>query len=169
MRVHPDRLTGPASEVCDEAYRSYGSLLYRLSYGFLLNQADAEDAVQEVFYRLMTRLPRFESEAHRRAWLLHVAANVCRDMLRRRKRRQTEALDDNLEAAPAAEENQVLRCILALPDSYRQVFLLHYLEGLDLAETGRLLKLRASAVKMRLSRGRTLLRAALEKEGIPYD
>lgn len=159
-----DRTDTAAS--CDRAYRSYGSLLYRLCYSFLSSGADAEDAVQEVFYRFMKKAPRFSCDEHEKAWFISVAQNVSRDMLRRRRVRTTDELDELNEAAePETEEKGVLNAIFALPEKYRTVFVLHYLEENSVSDTAQLTGISESAVKMRLSRGRELLRGRLGDMG----
>ena len=170
--MHSDRMRQDTADACETAYRKYGALLYRLCYSFLLSGADAEDAVQDVFYKFMVKAPNFRDDDHERAWFLHVASNLCRDMLRRRGVRRAENWDDlqNTTAEPIAEEreNRTLRLIFSLPDKYRQVFVLHYLESFSVTEIARIEGITESAVKMRLTRGRDMLRELLTKEGI-YD
>ena len=92
-----------------------------------------------------------------------MAVNICRDMLRKRRYHQ-----DELEKIPVpqADEQQqsALDALLTLPEQFRIPMTLHYVEGYSVAELAKLLGMTQSAVKMRLSKGRTLLRTALEKE-----
>lgn len=145
----------------EEAYDACGPAVYRLAMVYLGRQADAEDVTQEAFVRLLCRAPAFSNADHRRRWLLQVAANLCRDQLRGFWRKRVVALEDTLPAAPP-EEQEALDAVMALPEQYRLPIHLHYYEGYSVAEIAEILKLGQSAVKMRLKRGRELLKIELE-------
>ena len=141
----------------------YGNNLYRIGLITLKNQADAEDALQDTLVRYLQKAPRFESEEHQKAWLIRVAVNICRDMLRKRRYHQEEL--ENIPVPQADEQQQsALDALLTLPEQFRIPMTLHYVEGYSVAELAKLLSLTQSAVKMRLSKGRTLLREAVGKE-----
>lgn len=145
----------------EEAYDACGAAVYRLALVYLRRPADAEDVTQEVFVRLLCRAPAFADEEHRRRWLLRVAANLCRDQLRGFWRKRVTELDEALPAAPA-EEREALDAVMDLPEQYRLPIHLHYYEGYSVAEIAGILKLGQSAVKMRLKRGRDMLKPELE-------
>lgn len=150
-------------EVCrlEAAYDAYGGAVYRLAMVYLSNRADAEDVTQEVFLRLLCRAPDFEGGEHQKRWLLRVAANLCRDHLRGFWHSRAVPLDETIPAV-TPEEQEALGAVLALPDKYRLPIHLHYYEGYSVAEIGEILKLGESAVKMRLKRGREILKLELE-------
>ena len=75
-----------------EAVHKYGDMLYRLCFVMLRNTADAEDAVQETFIAYTTKSPVFSDKEHEKAWLLKVASNKCRDLLRFRNRQKDSCL-----------------------------------------------------------------------------
>lgn len=145
----------------EEAYDACGPAVYRLAMVYLGRPADAEDVTQETFVRLLCLAPAFADEEHRRRWLLRVAANLCRDQLRGFWRKRVVELDEALPAAPA-EEREAARAVMSLPEQYRLPIHLHYYEGYSVAEIAGILKLGQSAVKMRLKRGRELLKLELE-------
>ena len=145
----------------EEAYDACGPAVYRLAMVYLGRQADAEDVTQEAFVRLLCRAPAFSNADHRRRWLLQVAANLCRDQLRGFWRSRVTELDDALPAAPS-QELEALSAVLSLPEKYKLPIHLYYYEGYSVAEVAEILKLGQSAVKMRLKRGRELLRLELE-------
>ena len=144
----------------EEAYNTCGTAVYRLAMVYLGRRADAEDVTQEVFLRLLCRAPTFADGEHRRRWLLQVTANLCRDQLRGFWRRRVTELDDSLPAA--APERTALDAVMALPEQYRLPIHLHYYERYSVAEMAEILKLGQSAAKMRLKRGRELLKMELE-------
>ena len=145
----------------ETAYDTYSAAVYRLALVYLGRPADAEDVTQETFVRLLCRAPAFADEEHRRRWLLRVAANLCRDQLRGFWRKRVTELEDVLPAAPT-EEREAACAVMALPEQYRLPIHLHYYEGYSVAEIAGILKLGQSAVKMRLKRGREMLKLELE-------
>lgn len=145
----------------ETAYDTYSAAVYRLALVYLGRPADAEDVTQEVFVRLLCRAPAFTGEDHKKRWLLRVTANLCRDQLRGIWRKQVTGLEDTLLAAPA-QEREALDAVMALPEQYKLPIHLHYYEGYSVAEIAEILKLGQSAVKMRLKRGRELLKIELE-------
>ena len=93
-----------------------------------------------------------------------MAANKCRDALRFRQRHPQVALDQVAEQGREPEDNVVLDALMALPEKYREVLVLHYVEGYQTKEIADIIGKTPSAVKMRLSRGRKLLEESLGKE-----
>ena len=150
-----------SSRELEDAYDAYGAAVYRLAMAFLGRRADAEDVTQEAFCRLLYRAPPFADEGHRKRWLLQVAANLCRSQLRGFWRKRVTPLDDAVPTA-APEEQAALNAVMALPEQYKLPVHLYYYEGYSVAETAEILDLGQSAVKMRLKRGRELLKMELE-------
>ena len=150
----------------EAAWEAHGGAVYRLALVYLGRTADAEDVTQEAFCRLLDRSPAFADGAHEKRWLLQVTANLCRDQLKSSWRRQTAALAEELPAE-GPEEAGVWEAVLALPETYRGPIHLHYYEGYSVAEVAALLRLSPSAVKMRLKRGRELLKLELGEEELP--
>ena len=71
----------------DAALAQYGDTVYRLAFAYTRNRADADDVFQEVFLRYFRRAPAFETEEHRKAWLLRVTINRAKSCLSRRRPR----------------------------------------------------------------------------------
>lgn len=138
----------------------WGDTLYRIALGMLGSRADAEDAVQETMLRYLRRAPHFRDTEHEKAWLITVAMNLCRDMLRRREIRSTVALDTVAELPAEEDSYGVLTTLAELPPQSRQIILLHYVEGYPVKETARILGISESAVKMRLKTGRERFKQA---------
>ena len=150
-----------SSQQLEAAYDAYSPAVFRLAMVYLGRRADAEDVTQEVFLRLLSRAPDFADVEHKKRWLLRVTANLCRDQLRGFWRSRVTELDDALPAAPS-QELEALSAVLSLPEKYKLPIHLYYYEGYSVAEVAEILKLGQSAVKMRLKRGRELLRLELE-------
>lgn len=151
----------PAGDV-EQVVERYGDQIYRICLITLKNRADAEDAVQDTLIKYMQKAPCFASAEHEKAWLVRVAVNHCRDLLRRR--RDTVDIDTLLIADVGIEEQFAMDALLSLPDQYRAVLTLHYVMGYSTKEIGKIIGKTSSAVKMRLQKGRKLLEEALGKE-----
>lgn len=152
--------SGPGLAVgFDAAYAAYGPMVYRLAMVYLGCSADAEDVTQEAFIRLLYYAPAFADAEHEKRWLLRVTVNLCRNQLKGFWRKRAVTLDLDIEDP---ESLGVLETIVELPEKYKAPILLHYCEGYSVAEVGEILRLGQSAVKMRLKRGRELLKLELE-------
>ena len=152
-------------ERLEELFLKYSDLLYRIALVRLYSKEDAEDAVQETFIKYLSKPFSFYSEGEEKAWLVKVLENVCRDILRRRSKREHLPLDEALDIGAEDEVSQgVFDSLSKLSEKYRTVILLHYLEGFSVEEISKALSLTKSAVKMRLSRGREELSVILGKE-----
>lgn len=148
-------------------YRRHSPALYlfslRLSGG---DESRAEEMVQCTWIRALERLPAFEWRSTFRTWLCGIAVNCGRELLREKK---TPA-DVNHETMPdpagahgdrAAERIDLERAIARLPQGYRQVFVLHDIEGFTHEEIGELLGLEPGTSKSQLHHARRRLREAL--------
>lgn len=147
-----------------EAVEIYGDMLYRICLVMLKNSADAEDAVQETFIIYIRKSPAFKSESHRKAWLITVATNKCRDMLRYRMRHQTESEEALSNYSIEKSDSGIIEALMELPEKYRIVLMLHYVEEYKVDEISKIIDASASAIKMRLSRGRKMLEEKFRKE-----
>ena len=78
----------------EETIEKYSDLIYRTSFLILKNKADVDDVVQETFYKYMTTDMDFGNENHKRAWLITVSQNKCKDLLRSQKIRSYVTYDE---------------------------------------------------------------------------
>ena len=147
-----------------EAVEKYGDMLYRISLLILKNTADAEDAVQETFIKYFTKAPEFTDADHEKAWLITVATNRCRDMLRYRSRHETESEEVLNTYAVEKSDSGILEALMELSDKYRIIMILFYVEQYKIDEIADITGVSVSAVKMHLSRGRKLLEEKYRKE-----
>lgn len=144
---------------------TYADAILRLSYTYLKNTHDAQDICQTVFVKLLTHPREFESPAHEKAYILRMAANACKDILKSPWRRKTCGLEVCADVpAPEAEDGSVLAAVNALPTRYRTVIYLYYYEGYQASEIGEILGIPTATVHTRLARGRDKLKTALGGE-----
>lgn len=144
---------------------TYRDRLFAAAFQVCGNAADAEDAAQEALLRYHTSEKQFESEQHIRAWLLRVAINCAKNVSRSFWRKNTVPLEEYMETLEfeSGESREIFREVMNLPETYRLVIHLYYYEDYSVREIGGILGLTESNVKVRLSRGRQLLRKALQE------
>ena len=141
---------------------TYADAILRLSYAYLKNTYDAQDVCQTVFVKLLTEPREFDSPQHERAYVLRMAANACKDLLKSPWRKRTCGLEACGDLpAPQAEEGSVLSAVNELPAHYRSVIYLYYYEGYSAGEIGTILGIPRATVHTRLARGREKLRGIL--------
>ena len=143
----------------------YQDTVYRVALNCFGSTADAEDAVQEVFLRLYTASPDFESEEHRRRWLIRVALNYCKNELRRFGRRRQVSMEDVEIPFEQPEQGELFSVVMTLPEKYRTALYLFYYEDYTVKEIAEALEIKVSAATTRLSRARDALRRELKEVG----
>ena len=153
----------PADDI-ETIMHTYGNMLFRLCLITLGNASDAEDAVQETLIKYLQKAPEFESTQHEKAWLITVATNKCKDILRFKNRHQTVNIDEIIEFTNNVSDNCILDALMTLPDKFRTVLTLYYVEQYSIEDIARVIGRTKSAVKMRLQKGRRLLEEAYRKE-----
>ena len=151
----------------EKAVETYGDTIFRVAYSYLKNRSDAEDVMQETLLKLYQEVGRFESEEHRKRWLIRVAVNQCKSTLRSTWLRRTVPLEELREepAVPGPQVDDTLwRAIQRLPREQREAVVLFYYEDLTTEEIARVTGASPGAVRTRLSRARDHLRSLLEVE-----
>ena len=154
-------LARPANDI-ESVIHSYGNMLFRLCLIMLGNTNDAEDAVQEVVIKYLQKAPKFENTEHEKAWLIKVSTNQCKDILRFRSRNQMADIDQIKECVKEESDSEIIDALMTLPEKYKIVLILYYVEGYSTKEIAGVIGKTPSAVKMRLKKGRMLLKAAYE-------
>ena len=142
---------------------AYSDMLLRLACTRLGSTADAEDAVQEAFLRLLTARPAFRDEEHEKAWLIRTTLHRASD-LRRQAERRNVPLEDVSESAgeETADRGRAVReAVQALPEKYRQAVYLRYYEEYEVEEIAALMGCGAPQVSTYLYRGRQKLKTML--------
>ena len=136
--------------------------VYRLCYSYLGQAQEAEDATQSVFMKLVDTPREFKDAEHEKAWLLRVAANYCKDVLKSaRVKRAAEMPPDLPDREAPPEHSELFEAVLALPDIYKDCVYLHYYEGYKTDEIAEMTSTPPSTVRNRLSDARKMLRVAL--------
>jgi RNA polymerase sigma-70 factor (ECF subfamily) len=153
----------------------YAAALYRVAFSVLRNQADAEDAVQEAFLRVLRHRDSLGEVRDHRVWLIRIVWNIVLDRKRRAKTRpETDDVADLARVLPSnglsAEElaaaaqhhTHVMACVDQLPEKERQVLVLSAFEELSSVEIAAVLDITESSVRSRLFRARNLIAGLLD-------
>ena len=144
----------------------YASMIYRIAYTRMQNDADAEDITQEVLLKYLKTGKTFRDEEHRKMWLIRVTVNTIKSSLTSAWRRHTVALDDVTEPSYQQPDLPVLKeKVEKLPERYRLPMYLYYYEELSVKEIAHVIKSTEGTVKSLLSRGRKMLRDELKEDG----
>ena len=153
----------PAEDV-ETIIERYGDLLYRLCILMLKNESDAEDVIQETLIKFYRKAPVFENADHEKAWLIRVATNECRDLLRFRVRHPLAEVEQIMVASEDSADSGILESLASLPEKYKLVLALYYVEGYKVEDIAKIIGRTSSAVKMRLQKGRRLLEKVYREE-----
>lgn len=136
----------------------YSDMLYKICIVILCNEHDVQDVIQDTFCRYLEKKPEFHDEEHEKAWLIKVATNICRDMMRFKIRHPKISIDEVENSLTVPEQKETLRELLELPVKQKTVIYLHYVEGYQIKEIANILGTTEGAVKMRLKRGKEQMR-----------
>lgn len=148
-------------------YRRHCPSLYamarRLSSG---GAADADELIQDTWVRAVPALTGFRWQSALRTWLTGILINCHRERVRRESRHQHVQLHEDVTDRPSVDSSIADRlaletAICSLPDGYREVFLLHDVEGYVHHEIAHMLDIQPGTSKSQLSRARRLLRQKL--------
>jgi RNA polymerase sigma-70 factor, ECF subfamily len=153
----------------------YAGTLYRVAFSVLRNPADAEDAVQETFLRVLRHRHSLDEVRDHRVWLIRIVWNIVLDRKRRAKTRpETDDVADLARVLPsnglsaeqltvaAQHHSHVLACVDKLPAKERQVLMLSAFEELNSVEIAAVLGITESSVRSRLFRARNLMAGLLD-------
>ncbi len=151
---------------------SYGNDVLRTSYMYLKDMQKAEDAFQEVFYKVYKKFGSFRGESSEKTWIIRITINVCKDMLRSAwiKRvllsdkvavENDDVTDVESKIIRKDENMRLFEEVTSLPPSYKEVIILFYYHECDTAEISKILKIAQGTVRSRLHRGREILKSKL--------
>lgn len=144
----------------------YKNSIYVMAFNICKNTHDAEDVVQDTFIQYISLKKDFETEQHIRAWLIRVAINKAKNKNTTFFRRNALPLEDYMETLTfeSSESSELFEAVMKLPKKYRVIIHLFYYEDYSVNEIADILKISVSNAKVRLSRGRKLLRETLKEE-----
>lgn len=144
----------------------YADLVKRICFIHLKNPHDTEDIFQNVFLKYVLYPHAFQDREHEKAWLIRVAINECKDLLKSFYRRNVSIDSIKEEAFEVKEEsNELLEQVLKLPKKYKEVIYLFYYEGYSAIEIAKILSKNENTIYTWLSRAKKLLKEELGGDG----
>lgn len=144
-----------------QIYEQYVDMVYRICFLYFRNQTDTEDAVQNVFFKLLMSTSKFTDENHRKAWLIVTASNECKNHVKHWWKKKV--LFRDFDVVSMQTKDETLEFLLSLPDKYKTVLYCYYYEGYHTNEIAHILHMKESTVRSYLHRGRNYLRELLEE------
>lgn len=156
-------------ESIETIIQRYKGTVFSVAMSYVGNRTDAEDIFQEVFLIYYKVKPEFNSEEHRKAWLIRTTINCSLRVVDSTYRKRTTTTDE-LEnegsfTFESKEENAVYLALRALPEKYRIVLQLFYFEDMPIKQIAATLDMKETTVKVQLKRGRDLMKDKLLEEG----
>lgn len=154
----------------DLLYRQYGPKVYRKCLSLLKNEAQAKDAMQEIFIRAFLKSSQFRQEAKVSTWLYSITYNYCMDFLKKQQSKRAKMGEDFQEAVATVEESDVdyqlmdrkieeLNTVLKeLPSSDRKILLMKFQEEMSIKEMAQKKNKSEGAIKMKLNRAKAKAR-----------
>lgn len=153
----------PTDKDIERVVTQYADTLYRLCLVIIRNEADAADAVQDTFYKYITRSPSFREPEHEKAWLLRVATNISKNYRRFALMHSHVDIETIYDLHREQPEYRLMEALSKLSQDYRAVIHLHYYEGYTTNEIASILGISQATALKRLERGRTQIRKMLEE------
>lgn len=186
-----ERVLGGETALYEIIMRRYNQRLYRVVRAILRDDSESEDVMQDAYVRAYQHLGQFENRSTFSTWLTRIAIHEALARIRRRKRTQPldlasydgespvnpsgASLDPEQNTSQSELRGMLEGAILALPEDYRAVVMMRDVEELNTAETAAALGISEDNVKVRLFRGRAMVRkrlyervGATAKEAFPF-
>ena len=154
----------------------YQTMVFTIAYRMLGDEDAAKDAGQESFVSAYVSLKKFKRDSKFSTWLMSIALNKCRDVLRNRKNsvpiEEMEGTLQDREPNPedvlrrSQGEEGLQKALAGLPEEYREALVLKHVQGLDYKEMAALTGVSIGALKVRTYRAREMLKELLKKRGL---
>ena len=160
------------TEQFEQLYAQYADDVLRMAYFYLADKQKAEDVCQDVFIKLYTRGENI-APGREKAWLLRVTVNCCRDLWRSAWLKRVVLGAPSLDIMPAQDETieqreekaELMRAIHKLPAAFRETILLHYYQGLGIAEIAQMLDRHVKSIDNALQRVKHKLEKLMAERG----
>ena len=140
---------------------NYSDMIFRIAHQYLYNKYDAEDIVQEVFVKLLSRKVIFKDEEHVKSWLIRVTINQSLDYKKSLVKRSTVPIE-NMEIPFEHKEEGILEELQLLKEDERNILYLYYYEGYKIKEIAKILKQKQNTINSKLTRARKKLKEIME-------
>jgi RNA polymerase sigma-70 factor (ECF subfamily) len=167
-------------EAWGEIVKRYKKAVFGIAMGILGNCADAEDATQDAFIKAFENLGSYDIKRRFSTWIFTITTNICKNKLRRRRASPFSlslenpshlwgGSDPSSEVAKEERHSALREALGELSFKYRAPIILRYYADMNYKEIGSVLNVPQGTVKVRLHRGKALLKEKLEERGVKYE
>ena len=139
---------------------------YRIAKSVFKEDMDCEDAVQEAVSKAFAGISMLREEKYAKTWFIRILLNECYGILRRKCRTTEYHEEISQEESIQHQYSDLYQKIMTLEKEYRVPLVLYYMNQYTIKEIGAMLNLGESAVKMRLSRARKMMRRLYKQEDV---
>ena len=158
-----EKLNITPKEVVDK----YSATVYRLAFAYCKSKADSDDVFQEVFLRYFKTDRDFESEQHRKAWLIRVTINCSKEQLKSFKNTKATDLSEQI-VFDSPNELSLVESLGKLNAKQRVAIHLFYYEDMSIKDVAKSLSVSESHARTILTRARAKLRELLKGEDYEF-
>ena len=137
----------------EQTIGQYADMVKHICFVYMKNESDTEDVFQDVFLKYALFSEPFDSEEHKKAWLIRVTVNRCKDLLR--------SFFMSMADTKSQDLSHVLESVMNLSDKYRIIVYLHYYEGYSAVEIAGILHKNVNTIYTHLSRAKAELKKML--------
>lgn len=160
-----------------ELYNLYSRAMYNVSCRILPDRMEAEDAMQDAFFKAFDKLHTFRNEVAFGAWLKRIVVNTCIDYLKRKKLQLTSIDDvkgvadvqDGVDDFVPESVEDIKVAMNELPEGYRLVLSLHLVEGYEYEEIAEMLGIAQSSVRSQFTRAKQKLIELLKQRNKTFN
>lgn len=160
----------PAEQILEHLMREYGDSVFRMCYLYLKDYHLAEDAAQETFVKAMKSYDSFLHNSNEKTWLIRIAINSCKNIMRTRWFRspalnldEQQSVDLHNFTEDILEKDTISRAIMSLNRSDRELIILYYYQELSVKEISLIMKKKENAINQQLRRSREKLKNYLKE------
>ncbi len=148
----------------DYIYNKYFDNIFKVAFVHTKSHDVSMDIAQDVFIKFLTNGKEFDSEEHKKAWLLTCAHNSTMDYFRSHRYKEISIEEISEEQEYGIKTDETLKLLLTLPEKYKTPLYMYYYEGYKTEEIAKMLKKPASTIRVTLKRARDLLKDKLREE-----
>ena len=164
----------PAEKLSNRLINEYGDTILRMCFLYLKDYHLAEDAAQETFIKAVRNYDSFEQKSSEKTWLIKIAVNCCKNIMRSRWFRfdflnideYPNVTDSNCEINNMILKDTISDTIMKLNVLEREIIILHYYQELSIKEISSMLGKSENAVNQRLFRARKKLKSIMKEAGL---
>lgn len=151
---------------------NYSEYVYNMIYYTILDEEDAKDLTQEVFYKIWKGLDSFRNESSLKTWIFRITQNHLKNYLRSKKIKKILSLEflfeeknRDFESKDYYLSERIESLLSRLPEDYRRVLVLFYIDGFNIKEISEILGTKEGTIKSKLHRAREKLKSLIMRFG----